>query len=539
LSEQSVTSSLHEYPVAERPLETEPTGIEGSPVEPRLQQFLKVVEAETEAWAAYRETFKAPIPGAAAYAEAEKVEHYLRDIPRAATPLQKFDYGLGPMGLLTTPRERYDPRVRPYLARHLGPKKLYLLQEMVRFGRTPSGPASGSVVLAELFGVKEENLSHEYTCLVTGNRGGMIGAGLGLGGFVRHFIINYKNELGMSYTKDLSAVSGAIFGGAVGEFKVPGKGGHTEGHGEHHETEREVTVDVFERKGEVSTPIFWEPDDFANGVFTVGKVSAEATATVGPLGLGAGAEGKLLEVVTFYHSIHGSLAFNLIEEPIEVTPIKLTPKFKPSIVGGVKAGVEAQFGYVWSADEAKVTAPQVPSPERRETGEWRVLLEAQAFFETGKADVTRETTHTIVSFVDRIHAFKAEHPDYKLRFVVTGHASRRWVHTRGGKTPRDLNEALSRQRAANTLEQIRNVFRNIGAGPVGFELQSGPGPEMSVDDPTLDAMVRAQGPLEAQAEHRAPDDNWWHDRRVDIVVYRNEFAIVTQEPPAIPGTKAE
>ena len=523
------SAGVREHPVGEGPAETEATGIEGSAVEPSLLKFLEMVNEELSAWQAYRHTFKAPIPGEALYKEAAMIKDYLQWQNRA--PVTKDT-------IVGEPRRPFDPRIKTYLARRLGPHKLYLLREMVSFSRTPNSITGASSDLAELFGIKPLTVIHEYTCIVTGNRGGTMAAGLGLGGYLKDFEIHYRNNLEMTYVKKLSGADASFFAGYSREWKRGEKshgewtpGGKVFRHGREFEVE-------FEAKGETTDLVLWEPDDFVGDAFTVSKLSGSLGASVGPIG--GGGEAKLLELLTFYNSDRGRpLSFNLVEKWVEWAPLTAKNKFKARLEVGVKAGYEAHAGVTWSSKPAAVQPPDVPPPERQETGEWRVLLEAQAFFATGRADVTEEATGKIVALVNRVHAFKAKHPDYKLKFVVTGHASPRWSHPRHGKTKDELNMSLSERRAQHTLEQIRNVFRNVGRGSAVFELQSSPGPEMSVDDATADAMVRAQGSLEARAEHRDPNDDYWHDRRVDIVVYRNEFGIVTEKPPDIAGHSAE
>ena len=530
---------IQEHPVVEGPLETEPTGIEGATVESRLLQFLDVVEEEINAWRTYRQTFAAPIPGAAAYLEALSIEPYLKEVYRTTTPPPTFDPGTGGRQfLLGPPSDPYDPRVRHYLARKLGPEKLSMLREMVRFGRTPIAPATGSVPLGSLFGLDPTPLLHEYKCIVTVDRGAMAGLYLGLGGFIRHIKIEYHNDMGMTYTKEISAGSVALWGGGGAEVGWKMGRGIRFSPGKEREPDKEREASVYHvAEGETSTKVFWEPEDFAGNAFTVEKISGELVGGIGPLT--GGVEGRGLELITFYHSVHGHMAFNLVAKVLEPSAAKIRNWFEWEFTVGSKAGIEVQAGATWSIGEAEVAAPKAAPPQREETGEWRALLEGQVFFPTGGADISDDATRTIADLVRRTHVFKAEHPDYKLRFVVTGHASPRWAHPTGSRMPNELNTALSARRAANALEQIRNVFRNIGSGPTIFEKQSQPGPEISVDDLTRDAIVRAEGPLEALAEHRDPDDDWWQDRRVDMIVYRNEFGIATEKPPELGGTFRE
>lgn len=155
----------------------------------------------------------------------------------------------------------------------------------------------------------------------------------------------------------------------------------------------------------------------------------------------------------------------------------------------------------------------------------------QVYFATGSAALDSTANTEIGIVVDRANLLRTDHPDYDLRWTITGFASPRWQHPRRGEMPADLNQALSRQRADTTLAQIQNAFRAGGDGACDFHVQTCAPEAVTVDDPTWDSLSRGEGSAPALAEGRDLNSDDQHDRRVDILVEFSPGPRVPTQPP--------
>lgn len=521
--EETMDTHVTEHPVTEGDLNTAPTGIEGSSVEPIFQDFINAVRSDVNDWRSYRNTFEAPIPGANAYEAVVTLEQRLQNYNFRSQ--QEWLEGMGDY----IPFDRYDDRVHGYLSRELGSEELFLLREMLSFGLTPTGsPAIGSVAVAEFFNLQTIPLNHRYTCEVTYSTGVKGGAFLMGGVTYREIIIHYQNDLGMRYSKHLDLTSG-LFGGGAG-YGINRQGGRNE---------RGVSdgSPALGISGNASGPadpqpvVFWQPEDFEGG-FSAAQAGGGVRGSVGPLGL-PGGECKLFEALTFYEMDRGiDITFRMSDlGSCGMSGAEVSPSGQ-GVGGSMGGSIDVETGNA-EGGTLEVTAPDIPPPERRESGEWRVLFETQIFFDTGDDALGSEANDTIHHLLERVDGFQQLYPDYGLRFEITGHASPRWRSARG-EIPYDLNVALSERRANQVLEQLRNGVRVSGDADCDFTVESCGGQQQTLDDPTEEAITTPLGSLEALSELRDPDDNWWYDRRVDVVVYRNEFGFATDEAPGIP-----
>jgi len=155
----------------------------------------------------------------------------------------------------------------------------------------------------------------------------------------------------------------------------------------------------------------------------------------------------------------------------------------------------------------------------------------QLFFGTGSAELDGTANDELELFVNHAQDFRTEHPDYDLRFTLTGYASPRWRHPERGAMPADLNLALSQERAENALSQLQNAFHAEGSGACDFRIQSCMSEEIMVDDPTWDSLTMGEGAGEAIAEGRDLNSDDQQDRRVDISVDFSPGPQVPTRPP--------
>lgn len=163
------------------------------------------------------------------------------------------------------------------------------------------------------------------------------------------------------------------------------------------------------------------------------------------------------------------------------------------------------------------------------------LVFAQLFFKTGSAELDSKANDEIARIVGEVQPFRADHPDYDLRFTFTGFASPRWKHPKHGAMPAELNQALSEERAENSLAQVRNAFHAEGSGACDFRVESCLAPEMTVDDPTWDSAAGGKGAAPALAEGRDVNSDDPLDRRVDVEVEYSSGPMVPTQPPAFLG----
>lgn len=164
------------------------------------------------------------------------------------------------------------------------------------------------------------------------------------------------------------------------------------------------------------------------------------------------------------------------------------------------------------------------------------LTSIQVFFATGSSELDNTANDVIARLVTEVQTFRNENPDFDLRFTLTGFASPRWRHPRRGEMPAELNQALSQQRAENTLAQVQNAFHAEGDGGCDFRIQTCLAEEVLVDDPTWDSLAHGEGASPALAEGRDLNSDDQQDRRVDIeVAYSRGPQAVTRPPDFLGG----
>ncbi|MCB8982888.1 MAG: hypothetical protein H6659_03610 [Ardenticatenaceae bacterium] len=192
----------------------------------------------------------------------------------------------------------------------------------------------------------------------------------------------------------------------------------------------------------------------------------------------------------------------------------------PTIIASMQDRYNAAEAYVNSLTTSDL-APRV----------YQQLHFAQVFFSTGSAALDGAANDEIGIVADRANLLRTDHPDYDLRWTLTGFASPRWQHPRRGEMPADLNQALSQQRADNVLGQIQNAFRAEGDGACDFRIQTCVPQTVTVDDPTWDSLAHGAGSGPALAEGRDLNSDDQHDRRVDILVEFSPGPRVPTKPP--------
>lgn len=192
---------------------------------------------------------------------------------------------------------------------------------------------------------------------------------------------------------------------------------------------------------------------------------------------------------------------------------------------GVKANLQPRV----NAAKAYVDSLTFSGPVSRI---YHNLSFVQLFFATGSAELDATANAELAYLVSEVQAHLSTNYDDDLRFRITGFASPRWRHPARGAMPEDLNHALSKNRADNTLEQIRNIFQADLAGSCDFTIQTCVGDEVMVDDITWDSLAHGAGATPALAEGRALNSDDQQDRRVEVKVDYSPSPMRATRPPA-------
>lgn len=235
------------------------------------------------------------------------------------------------------------------------------------------------------------------------------------------------------------------------------------------------------------------------------------------------------ECDAYLHGIEQAWASGLTTEEVQELWDRLNDDHwsrltDPAIKAALQPRYDAAKAYVDSLVSSDL-APRV----------YRPLTFAQLFFATGSAELDSTANDEVGRLTDEVNTFRADYPDYDLRFTLTGFASPRWKHPRHGEMPADLNQALSERRAENALFQLQNAFRAEGDGACDFRIQTCQPQDVTVDDPTWDSLATGLGAEPALAEGRDLSSDDEYDRRVDIEVDFSRGPRVPTHPPALLG----
>jgi outer membrane protein OmpA-like peptidoglycan-associated protein len=471
---------------------------------PELDACAVAVSAEAARWDSFRTSGQAPVPGEAAFRAATQCKDTIqarhRDDPE------------------NNPSYR-DPRIATYLKGKLTVSQ-QLVSEMCSFGTNAKGLhtlSAGSADCALLFGLPTKMATHNYTCRVNWTSGFKAGFGFIYGVQYRSVNIEYSNDLGMKWSKELDLVSGMGGGGAALKG-APGKG-VSRGGGPKANLSGEGT-------GEDSAASYWFPEDFEGGFF-----AAKAAASVALPGLGGAnlkGEGAILKFILFpYRDQKGQMAFDLLGGK----SYKLSPSGelgKPGFAFGAGAGLELEAGYAFGG-ELRSEAPEIEEEGTgRRLGEEKLESLNSLFFDTGIAKLDPAALDMVDIIGEALEKAIERDPDIDIRLEITGHASPRWRHPQKGRIPLVLNAQLAEDRAANTAAALRGrLGGHSGAtqvNPTGV-----PGPEQELEDAAVNATVGSRGSLDALGEGADPDSNYHHHRRVDVAIYIRAFAEGAEE----------
>jgi outer membrane protein OmpA-like peptidoglycan-associated protein len=231
----------------------------------------------------------------------------------------------------------------------------------------------------------------------------------------------------------------------------------------------------------------------------------------------------------YLNGIEQAWASGLTTEEVTELWDRLNRDHWPRITdAGVKAALQVRYDAAQAYVNSLLTSDLAPRVFQR-------LTFSQLFFATGSAQLDSTANDELEQLVRQAQDFRNEHPDYDLRFTLTGFASPRWRHPDRGAMPADLNQALSQERAENSLAQLQNAFHAEGDGACDFRIQSCLSEEVTVDDPTWDSLTKGEGSEPALAEGRDLNSDDQQDRRVDIIVEYSPGARVPTRPPDFLG----
>jgi outer membrane protein OmpA-like peptidoglycan-associated protein len=232
------------------------------------------------------------------------------------------------------------------------------------------------------------------------------------------------------------------------------------------------------------------------------------------------------EVDAYLYGIEQAWASGLTTEEVQELWNRLDNDHWSRITdAGIKAALQPRYDAAKAYVESLVASGSVPRVYQR-------LTFVQIFFATGRAQLDSAANEEVAAMVERANLLRTDHPDYDLRFTFTGFASPRWKHPRRGEIPAELNRALSRQRAENTLAQVQNALRADGDGACDFRIQTCMAQEVTVDDHTCDSLVAGRGAEPALVEGRDLNSDDQQDRRVDVEVELSSGSRVPTKPPA-------
>lgn len=495
--------------------------LEGTKLEQRLLQFLNTIEDDISKWSRFRTTFVEPVPGTPSCVTAEAIRSYLQN-----EAVNEFG----------VPDEAYLlPSVRRYLRQKLGPTKLYLLNELDSFGITTI-QTGASEHLEKLINLKPVHPMHNYTLRIKSTKVIGIPTGVKLQAVERKMVIEYRDQLGLKYTKELTSRSVRGGTGTGGKWVFQSKGESTG-----HTSAREQYK-------------FWAPTDF-EGFMMAKKIGMSAEVSGGRIE--AGIECKLDETITFFEAKKGdSISFSLTTPgTCQLSSPKFMPGEKPEFkIKPPKAGIEVETGWV-TGGKMKGVAPKIPPPKR---GKPHVvpLMSVKVYFDTGKAILKVDELKKIEALLETVSIFNQSYPRKDIIFELVGHSSLSWRHLKRNQTADSLNQALSEKRVHKSLDWIQGRFHPQGTGKCTYETQARAGKTQTTSDVRsmltfIDARGSKQHKKEADEARKILDsgkpltDDRYEDlldivlildheeyRRVDIRVYTTEQ---TLEPGPLPG----
>ena len=462
---------------------------------PELDACARAVSDEAAKWESFRTSGQAPVPGEGAFRAAtrckESIQAQHREDPE------------------NNPNYR-DQRITNYLRGKLT-VSAQLVGEMCGFGTNAKGIptlAAGSADCALLFGLPTKTTFHKYTCRVNWSSGFKAGFGFIYGVQYRSVNIEYSNDLGMKWSKELDLLSGMGGGGASLKASKGGvsKGGSPKG------------SLSGEGSGADTDASYWFPEDFEGGF-----MAAKAAASVALPGMGAKlkGEGAVLKMILFPYREKGTMAFDLLGgKSFKVSPS--AELGKPGFDLGAGAGLELELGYAFGG-ELKSEAPEIEEEGTgRRLGEEKLESSHSMFFATGAATLDQPALDMVEVIGEALEHAVDKDPDIDIRLEITGHASPRWRHPTKGRIPLLLNAQLAEARAANTAAALRGRLGGHN-GATQVNPSGVPGPEEELQEAATNATVGSRGSLDALAEGADPGSDYRYHRRVDVAIYIRSF----------------
>jgi outer membrane protein OmpA-like peptidoglycan-associated protein len=236
-----------------------------------------------------------------------------------------------------------------------------------------------------------------------------------------------------------------------------------------------------------------------------------------------------IEVDAYLNSIEQAWSSGLTTEEVQELWERLKDDHWSSITDAdIKESLRPRFDAAQAYVNSLLTSDLAPRA-------YQPLSFGQIFFTTGSADLNSTANDEVGRLASEVHTFQGNHPDYDLRFTLTGFASPRWKHPRRGEMPAELNQVLSQRRAENTLSTLQNAIHAEGDGACDFRIQTCPPQVTTVDDSTWDSLTTGRGSEPALAEGRDLTSDDQGDRRVDIQVTFSPGPQVTTQPPPFLG----
>lgn len=164
---------------------------------------------------------------------------------------------------------------------------------------------------------------------------------------------------------------------------------------------------------------------------------------------------------------------------------------------------QARQGQVGTQVHMGDPSSEDPSSLDPDTNE-RFLMQGDVFFETGSAQLSREGVSTINSIATILQEQHQLHPTATFRLAVIGQSSRRWQNS-GDSDAQALNQALSSDRAT----VVANVFNTTL-------------PSQAIQSGIYSINLDATGSEQFEVAGFDADDNTWHHRTTQIIVWMRE-----------------
>lgn len=321
---------------------------------------------------------------------------------------------------------------------------------------------------AEVLGIEDSLVSHDYELLTTFGISG--GGGEALVGEValNFYEVRYSNSLGMSWSQSTTCLSGGV---GLGVSTVP------------------VSVNMSSSLGKAqmnagsrSSIEYFGPEFFDGAAITY--TNAEAL-TGGGVAVGA-------------------LSFTNLDRTFTFDTSGMIVRAGTDDVGAASGTLGAGVCGSPSTDEGISLGDVKSVAEESNDGEWEALIEAGVFFPTGDAALDGDDIQTVQDVVRAIVRHEQGSPGDVFRIAVVGSASNRWRGDTGEATPEELNEAVATDRASAVRAALE-----VELGELAHEFTDG-----VFDESIMADLVRSSSSAD-------PDDNSQIDRSVYIAVYYN------------------